>query len=63
MSRQATKHVAFLGKAPTIRHDLHWILQIADRLIDRRDGEPEPTPANVIPFPGTQRGGRKSSRE
>ena len=63
MSRQATKHVAFLRKAPTSRHDLLWILQIADRLIDRHDGEPEPTPANVIPFPGTQRDGRLSSLE
>jgi len=62
MSRQAIKHVAFLGKAPTSRHDLHWILQIADRLTDRRDEEAEPMPDNVIAFPAPPRAGRKTSR-
>jgi len=60
MSREAIKRVAFLGKAPTSRHELHWILQLADRLADRRDGESEAMPDNVIPFPGSRRGGRKA---
>ena len=55
MSREAVKRVAFLGKAPSNRNDLHWILQLADRLIDRREEVPELMPANVIPFPETLR--------
>lgn len=53
MSREAVKKVAFLGKAPNNRSDLHRILQLADRLIDHRHGESRLLPSNVIPFPGS----------
>lgn len=51
MSREAVKRVAFLGKAPQNRGELYRILQLADRLSERRVRRPELMPANVIPFP------------
>ena len=61
MSREAIKHVAFLGKAPTSRHEIHWILQFADRLADRSERDAEPLPDNVIPFPGSRSDGRQAA--
>lgn len=63
MSREAVKRVAFLGKAPKSRTELHQILQLADRLTDRQEEESPLLPANVIPFPGVIRSGSEFSWE
>ena len=63
MSREAVKRIAFLGKAPKNRTELHQILQLVDRLTERQDEESQLLPANVIPFPGPIRSGNEFSWE
>ena len=62
MSCKAIKRVAFLGKAPTSQHEIHWILQFADRLADRGEQESAAIPDNVIPFPEPRPKARKGTR-
>ncbi|GAA5479900.1 hypothetical protein [Haloferula helveola] len=56
MSRQAVQKVAFIAKAPQDRQDLHWILNLADKIAERpgrrSSEERRELPDNVIPFPG-----------
>jgi hypothetical protein len=57
MSQQALKKIAFPPKEPT-RTDLHRILELASRMMDRdsRSSENKGSrlPSNVIAFPGTR---------
>ena len=57
MSHPAVEKVSFLGKAPTDRHELRRILDLAGRLMarDARPGRDLSLPDNVIPFPRGRR--------